>query len=262
MNFSVSNIGWVGENDECVYTVMKECGFAGLEIAPTRVLPENPYDDLDKAKKWSNMLKNFEGFVIPSMQSIWYGRSEKIFGSDDERSALISYTKKAIDFAEVIGCGNLVFGCPRNRFMPYDGEIETAVRFFKELGDYAYDHHTIIGMEANPPIYNTNFINTTTAAIEFIERVGSKGFMLNLDLGTMVENGESVDILKDKGKLINHIHISEPGLKPIQRRDIHKHLADYLRDIEYERFISIEVGRQDDISELDGMMKYVRNIFG
>ena len=262
MRFSISNIGWTAEYDERVYVLMNEHGFTGLEIAPTRIFPENPYDDLSKAETWSKAVKSTQGFVVPSMQSIWYGRSEKIFGSDEERSELISYTKKAIDFAEAIRCGNLVFGCPRNRSMPDDADIEIAVSFFKELGDYAYDHHTVVAMEANPPIYNTNFINTTESAIELIESVDSQGFLLNLDLGTMVENGETVDVLKDKGHLINHVHISEPGLKPIQHRDIHKQLACYLHDMGYDRFVSIEVGRQDDIAELDGTMKYVRSIFG
>ncbi len=262
MNLSISNIGWIAENDERVYAQMKESGFTGLEIAPTRIFPENPYNDLDKAKEWTFVLKSEMGFVVPSMQSIWYGRSEKIFGSDDERSALISYTKKAIDFAEAIGCGNLVFGCPRNRSIPDGGDAEIAVRFFKELGDYAFEHHTVVAMEANPPIYNTNFINTTKDAIELIERVNSRGFLLNLDMGTMVENGESIDVLRNAGHLINHVHISEPGLKLIQQSDIHHRLDEYLSDIGYNRFVSIEVGKQDDIAELDSTMKYVKNIFG
>ncbi len=262
MNLSISNIGWTAEDDERVYTLMEESGFAGLEIAPTRIFTENPYDDLSKAEKWARALKYTHGFVIPSMQSIWYGRSERVFGSNDERNALIAYTKKAIDFAETIECSNLVFGCPRNRSMPDNGDSEIAVSFFKELGDYAYSHHTVVAMEANPPMYNTNFINTTEDAIKLVERVDSKGFLLNLDVGTMVENGESVDILKDKWHLINHVHISEPGLKPIQHRDIHKQLAGYLRDVGYNRFVSIEVGKQEDMNMLVEMVNYVEEIFG
>lgn len=261
MKLAISNIGWTAENDEYVYARMNEYGFTGLEIAPTRIFPENPYYDPGRAQEWARSMKSVYGFAIPSMQSIWYGRSEKICGSADERAVLISYTKKAIDFAEAIGCGNLVFGCPRNRSISDDGDVEISVRFFKEIGDYAADHHTIVALEANPPIYNTNFINTTKDAIELIERVDSNGFLLNLDVGTMVENCESMDVVRDKGHLINHVHISEPGLKPIQHRNIHKLLADYLRDEKYQRFVSIEVGRQDNVEELDNMMKYVSSVF-
>ena len=261
IHFSVSNIGWTSENDQLVYNIMRAEGFSGLEIAPTRIFPDRPYDNMFSAKKWKEELYSQYGLTISSMQSIWYGRSELIFGTNNEREILISYTKKAIDFAEIIGCENLVFGCPRNRSMPEGGDVKVAVDFFRTLGDYAYNHHTVIAMEANPPIYNTNFLNTTLDAINFVEKVDSKGVLLNLDLGTMIENGEEVDILREKESFINHVHISEPHLKPIQRREIHKRLANYLRDVNYDRFVSIEVGKQDNIGELEAMMNFVHNIF-
>lgn len=262
MKLSISNIGWDAKEDQLVYELMQKYGFTGLEIAPTRIFPEDPYENRAKAREWMEHVKALWGFTVPSMQSIWYGRSEKIFGSEDERDALILYTKKAIDFAQAIGCGNLVFGCPKNRSIPEGGKEETAVRFFKTLGDYAYACHTVIAMEANPPVYNTNFLNTTKSAIEFVEQVGSKGLLLNLDVGTMIENGESVEILKGREELIHHVHISEPGLKPIQKRDLHKKLLSVLWEVRYERYVSIEAGRQGDIGTLIKMMDYVKEIFG
>lgn len=108
MRLSISNIGWVSESDEQIYKIMKKLDFQGLEIAPTRIFPESPYDKSEDAKKWSESLKNEYGFCVPSMQSIWYGRQEKIFHSPEDREALTEYTKKAIDFeqqsAEVIWC--------------------------------------------------------------------------------------------------------------------------------------------------------------
>ena len=53
MNLSISNIVWTKENDEFVYAIMKENGFVGLEIAPTRIFPEQPYNKLDAAKTWA-----------------------------------------------------------------------------------------------------------------------------------------------------------------------------------------------------------------
>ena len=262
MKLSISNIGWSGENDLVVYQMMKDMGFKGLEIAPTRIFPENPYDRLGEADKWSKDIKKKYGFAIPSMQSIWYGRSEKIFGSEEDRSALIAYTKKAIVFAETIGCGNLVFGCRRNRSIPDDGDIEIAISFFKEIGDYAYEHHTVVAMEANPPIYNTNYINETKSAIALIEKVESDGFKLNLDIGTMIANEEDVSVLYGKECLINHVHVSEPGLKTIERRLLHRTLFKLLTDYGYEGFVSIEVGNQKSVAALAKMMKYTQEIFG
>ena len=43
MKFSITNIAWTSEYDEQMYHAMKNSGFTGLEIAPTRIYPEHPY---------------------------------------------------------------------------------------------------------------------------------------------------------------------------------------------------------------------------
>lgn len=261
MKLSISNISWDAENDTTVYGLMKKYGYFGLEIAPTRIFPENPYDKLYDAKVWAEELKDTQGFVVTSMQSIWYGRQEKIFGTNEERQFLIDYTKKAVDFAEIIGCRNLVFGCPRNRNLTENADVSVAISFFKILGDYALEHNTVIGMEANPPIYNTNYINDTSAALRLIEQVDSEGFKLNLDVGTMIENGEKLDELIGKVNYINHVHISEPGLKRIEERSFHEELRRVLDKENYHGYISIEMSKREKVAEIEQTLEYVKNIF-
>lgn len=262
MKLSISNIAWEEKDDAQVYKWMKQYGFTGLEIAPTRIFPDRPYEKVGEAEAWSKKLLAENGFVVPSMQSIWYGRNEKLFGTEEERNILNTYTREAVDFAEVIGCRNLVFGCPRNRAVPDGGNAEMAVSFFRELGNYASEHETVIGMEANPPIYNTNYINDTLSALELIHRVDSQGFRLNLDVGTMIQNGEKAEELVGNVKLINHVHISEPGLKTIENRELHRELCRILKEEGYDGFISIEMGKKEDISFIEDVMKYVQEIFG
>lgn len=261
MNLSISNIAWAPEQDANVYKMMRSYGYSGLEIAPTRIFPENPYEDLETAKSWAKSLKEREGFQISSMQSIWFGRTERLFGTKEEKNLLIDYTKKAIDFAAAIGCGNLVFGCPKNRIFPEGASSKDAITFFKELGDYAYSKGTTIGMEANPEIYGTNYINDTTSAIDLIKSVDSKGFHLNLDVGTMIANAESVNLLKGNIGFVNHVHISEPHLKPLKERELHKELAEYMKENDYQGYISIEMARQDDMQILENCLAYIKEIF-
>lgn len=262
MKLSISNIGWKTENDKAVYVYMKQYGYLGLEIAPTRIFPEDPYDRNQEAKNWAESLEINEGFVISSMQSIWYGRQEKIFGTDEERQTLIDYTKKAIDFAESIKCKNIVFGCPQNRSCPEGVDASKGIDFFKQLGEYALLHNTVIGIEANPPLYNTNYINDTLAAFDLINQVDSEGVRINLDVGTMIQNKERIDELIGRVRLINHVHISEPGLKLIERREIHKRLYEILLNENYGGFVSIEMGRMDDLIKIKNTITYVREIFG
>lgn len=269
MKLSISNIAWIGEQDETVYDWMQNLGFSGLEIAPTRIFPKRPYEHLEEAAEWAKKLKEEYGFTVPSMQSIWFGRTERVFGTEEERTALLDYTRKAIDFAEAVGCHNLVFGCPRNRNMPEMSEeyaascMNLAITFFRELGEYAREHGTVIGMEANPPMYHTNFVNTTKEALDLVERVDSRGFLLNLDVGTMLANGEDCTELEERIGLINHVHISEPGLKPVQKRPLHQELKKLLQEERYGGFVSVEMGRTEDRSPdaVKDAMSYVRSIF-
>ena len=267
MKLSISNIGWEEKNDIEVYHLMKKYGFLGIEIAPTRWVKEQPYEHIEEAVKIAENLKQQYGFEVPSMQSIWFGKQERVFVSEEERSELVNYTKKAIDYASAIGCKNLVFGSPRNRNVSEEWNLsetqveEIATAFFKELGDYAAAKGVVLAMEANPPIYNTNFVNTTEEAIELVNTVASQGFLVNLDLGTMIANQEDIALLQENIPAIHHIHISEPGLKSIQKRELHGALAELLRAKNYQGYVSIEVGKQEDLELLEEMMKYVAEVF-
>lgn len=268
MKLSISNIGWEAKNDIAVYELMKKYGFIGVEIAPTRWISDKPYEHTKEAVEIATKLKEQYGFVISSMQSIWFGKNERIFSSKEEREELLQYTKEAIDYASEIGCKNLVFGCPRNRNIAEEWGLsketveEIAVQFFRELGEYALAKGTVVAMEANPPIYNTNYMNTTMEAILLVEKVNSKGFLLNLDVGTMLQNEEAVALLEGKGTLFNHVHISEPGLKIIESRRLHKELYNLLVQEKYDNFVSIEMGKQEDVAKIEEIMKYIVEVFG
>lgn len=261
IKLSISNIAWPKENDAEMYQFLKDVGFQGLEIAPTRVFPENPYDKLEDAGRWAALLKKEYGLDVPSMQSIWYGHQEKIFGTKEERKILIDYTKKAINFAETIGCKNLVFGNPKNRDTDdVDGNYLTAIEFFHEIGDYAFEHNTTIAIEPNPTIYNTRFLNFTEQAAEMVYKCGSEGLKINVDLGTIIYNGEDLNFLKQVPEFINHVHISEPGLKQIENNPLHQELFDILYSIGYDKYVSIEMGCQQDIRQVKSIIKYAKEI--
>ena len=261
MNLSISNLAWNLEDNDAVYSLMQKYGFTGLEIAPTKIFSTDPYSQLEQVASWASALKSQYTFCIPSIQSIWYGRIEKLFGTEVERKTLLDYTKSAIDFASAIECKNLVFGCPKNRTRPENADESIAIEFFKELGDYAFSKATCIGLEANPEIYGTNFVNTTSQALELIKQVDSEGFKLNLDIGTMIQNEEPVSLLYGNTYLLNHVHISEPLLKKIEVREIHRELFNFLRFENYKGFISIEIGLQNSISDIEDVIKYVASTF-
>lgn len=261
MKLSISNIAWSSEHDQEMYLFLMENGFSGLEIAPTRIIPENPYEKTDSAKLFSKELKEKYNLVISSMQSILYGRTERLFGSEHERKILMNYTKTAIDFASQIDCKNLVFGSPKNRIIESIEQYPMGLEFFNELGNYAFQKNTCLSIEANPTIYNTNYINNTNEAFKLVREANSEGFKVNIDLGTIIYNNEEIDVILNNIDSVNHIHISEPNLVLIEKRDLHDRLAVLLMNSSFDHFVSIEMKNMDNIKNVKETIRYIKGVF-
>ncbi|MDL2253355.1 sugar phosphate isomerase/epimerase [Ruminococcaceae bacterium OttesenSCG-928-I18] len=242
MKLAASHIAWNAGQDEQAFSLLREYGFSGLEIAPTRVAGPMPYERLAEAAVFAGRMADGYGLRVCSMQSIWYGQLGSLFGA--EREELLEYTKAAIRFARAAGIPNLVFGCPKNRILPKGGREEEAVGFFRQVGEYAAEQGTCFALEANPALYGTNFMNHTADALAMARRVDSRGCKVNLDFGAIVANGEDLGALQGRIGEINHVHISEPNLVAIEERPEHRYLAEMLREEKYEGYVSLEMREQ------------------
>lgn len=279
MNLSISNIAWGVKDDAELYSFLTAQNFQGIEIAPTRIFPVRPYDNLLDAAKFARQVDQRYGLRISSLQSIWYGRQENIFDSKESYDSLLRYSKQAVLFAEAMGCHNLVFGCPKSRNIPVGMEKDEAIKiaksFFLEIGEFAKEHHSVWALEANSVIYHTNFINTTSEAIELVKMINHEGCKLNLDLGTVIYNSNLLYSQSDKDEtvklneikrvlqkaipLANHIHISEPWLKPIRKRKLHDLLFEMCIQLGYAHYISVEMGNNGSVEDVKKVIRYIRN---
>ncbi len=259
MKLAVSHIAWLPQEDDAALSLLARHGYAGVEVAPTRVAGEGPYEKPEVAAAFAAAVKQRYGLAVCSLQSIWFGCAGSMFGP--EQADLLAYTQKAILFAQAAGAGNLVFGNPKNRVRPQDVSADVAVPFFRELGDFASQHQTVLALEANPPVYGTNYMNATPDAFAVAAQVNSAGCGVNLDVGTMVIQDESADMLAGKVDRINHVHISEPGLAMIEERPLHRALAERLRREGYEGYVSIEM-KQQPLENVERAVQYVAEVFG
>ncbi len=261
MKLSISNIGFDDNQKEKVYELLNKYKYSGLEIAPSIFVGENPYDKNDIAAQKAKKLYDDYKLKISSMQSIWYGCTGNIF-VEDEALNLIEYTKKAVLFAKEIECGNLVFGCPKNRFIPEGKNEKDAEGFFNAIAKFACENNTNIALEANPEIYGTNFCNKSEQAFNFAKNI--EGLKMNYDLGTLLINGESLEVLQENIKLVNHVHVSEKELMPIsdakERRILHRELAKLLKNANYNNYVSIEM-KKCDLNQVEKIIYQVAEDF-
>lgn len=256
MTLAISNIAWSDENDKKMYEFLNNNSINYLEIAPTRLVKEKPYDNLNKACKIKKDLKENYNLKIISMQSVLFGETGNIFTNEEVKSHL----KKAIDFASKLDINNIVFGCPKNRNINNISENKI-VNTFKELSEYAKNRNVILSLEANPKIYNTNFINTTKEALDFVKLINIDSLKVNLDLGTIIENDEDIEYISKEINLINHVHISMPYLKEIDlNNDKLIKLMEKLKENNYNKCISIEMGNINNIKKTKEILLKVRGL--
>lgn len=256
---SASNIGWPKEYDEAVYAALQAAGFAGVEIAPTRIFPAPPYDNLSAAVLFGGYLHQKYGLAVPSMQSIWYGQTGNIF-VPEEAEALLAYTEEAFAFAHALHCPSLVFGCPKNRHRPEGADPAAAEAFFDKAGRLAMRYGVRLALEANSPRY-TNYLNTTAEVFALVKKLGNPGLAVNLDLGAILDNGERLRDFAADLSWVSHVHISEPGLAPIQPRPEQEELAMMLGAAGYRGFVSIEMGAGETDAPVLSAMQRIAEVF-
>jgi D-psicose/D-tagatose/L-ribulose 3-epimerase len=245
MKLAASNIAWDPDEDDVVASILRERGFTGVEIAPSKRW-ESPTDATNSEiasyrNEWAE-----RGLKIIAMQALLYGRPDlQLFGSEIVRRELRGYLTLLIEMAHGLGADALVFGAPRNRKrggMPLEEATNIAVDFFRDVGAIASARSCVICIEPNPTSYDCDFITTTEEAVAFCERIASRSVKVNGDVGSMVTNREdpAVTVLSVLPWL-GHFHASEPALVEITDGIHQRKAAATLRQHDYAGWVSVEM---------------------
>jgi sugar phosphate isomerase/epimerase len=241
--------------------ILKKYGVRYIDAAPTLLCKDiesaNPSDITDHHKQY--------GIKIAAMQSLLYPfPSISLFDDASSRSVLMGYLRKVFSLSCKLGVQNLVFGSPKNRLVrdPSVFSTKVAVDIFREIAEAAKEYGCIICFEANPKEYGCNFMTGTQEAIEFVRTVNHDCFKLNLDVSTILLNGENLDsILADGRDLVQHIHLSSPFIRDIIGLD-HSSIRSALEKYNYLGCLSMEsmFAEDDDLLRLENNIRcFVEN---
>lgn len=249
MRLAASNIAWEPGEDDAVADVLREHGFAGVEIAPSKRW-DSPMDATPKQIAAYRAAWEHRGLKVVAMQALLFGRSDlQLFGSATVRRALREYLIALVEMAHGLGAHALVFGSPKNRKrgkMSIDEANAIAVEFFREVGAVAASRGCVICIEPNPPVYDCDFINTTAEAVALCKAVASRGFKVNGDTGAMMTNGEDpARTIESSLPALVHFHASEPALAELAHEAHHQGAAAALRAGKYDGWVSIEMRATD-----------------
>ncbi len=253
---AVSTIAWAAVDDQRVAALIHASNGHGVEVAPTREW-ERPLEASEDEVADYRQLWEREHLSIAALQALFYGRPDlQLFRDDDTLARTLAYLCGIIRLGAMLGAGSLVFGSPKNRLThgrDADSVQAIATEFFREAGEVAARHGTVVCVEANPVEYGGDFVTTVAEARQLVDRVRHPGFGLHLDIGGMILSGEDIpDVIRECGDQIRHFHVSEPFLAPVHSGDTdHETIAEALRDVGYDGWVSIEMRPDPEHSVTD-----------
>lgn len=230
---------------------VKEIGYDGLEIAPftlAQYVTEIPLATRDAIRAKAESA----GLDILGIHWILVGPEGMHVTHPDAavRARTANYLKDLAHFCADVGGKVAIFGSPKQRNvvegMTYEQAFDNAAAVFDEAMPVFADRGVTLCMEHLSP-QETNFCHTADQTVELIERIGHPNFRLLLDTKAMTEEpaGRPATIRKH-AKHLAHYHANDANLEGPGFGDVDfGPIFDALRDIGYDRYVSVEVFKFD-----------------
>ncbi len=268
MLLSVSNIAWHKGDDHEFFDLLKEFGFRGIDVAPTKIWPDWKVTG-DSAQILRERL-TASGLSAVGMQSIFFGTEGlNLFAQPEQWLATKRHLRRVALIAQWIGATRVVFGAPNNRDpngVPESAVREIAKRRLRKLGAIFSERGAVLCLEPVPIVAGGRFLCTTMEAADFVRDVSHPGIGLNLDAAFLA--GEEVPIeqaVRDCADVIAHVHASEPGLGNFAEPKVdHGIIGWALKNIGYSGAVAIEMRAVDGLEDknLRLAMTVVRQCYG
>ncbi len=246
MKLSITSFAWEPEDDKYIADLLNQLDVKSIDTTPQRIT-SNISNTNDPEVDAFLEFWNEKNIFITALQSLLHKQPDlQLFNTKEAREKTLEQLKKTIDFAACIGVDKLVFGSYQNRKL-FDTDknvaLGIAVDFFSNIGEYAAKNHIKFCIEPVSKHYGCEFLTTTKDTVDLLKKINSPGLGLNLDIGAMTLNNEDyVKTLEYSFAHIEHIHISEPDLKPIGTLNTdHKLIADTLISMGYNKYLTIEM---------------------
>lgn len=241
MNLALSNLAWDFKDNDVIFNKLKEKNILQIEGVLSKI---DNWNDLNKFKiiEFKKTLNKF-GIKIKTIQSIFYNVTCNGIGDTD---VIINHIKKLITYCELLNVDIMVFGSPNLRV----GDIDEAViNSFQLIDELLSKTNIEISIEPNSKIYGGNYFYSLNEIVNFINTNNFKKIKTMVDTHNLVLEGycPSEQFIKYKS-YINHIHISEPGLKPISDIETHIKFCNTLKQYNYNKTITYEVNQLNDFN--------------
>jgi sugar phosphate isomerase/epimerase len=230
-------------------------GIKGIEVAPSRIWTDT-WKGLspDQVSMYRREIES-SGLRVVGLHSLFFDQPELGLFKPETRAATLDFLVHLSSVCRDLGGRTLVWGSGRRRGNVSKQEaIDQSLRFLSELCARVEPHGTCFCFEPLGP-KDSDFINSAFEAISIASRLDHPAFAVQLDAKALFENGEdNLDtFVAAKSRLI-HFHANQPGLGHLGQGPVnHQKMGEFLRQISYDGFISIEqrlLSESDPISDI------------
>ncbi len=270
MKLSISNIAWPLTLERQVLNLLNKSNLKYIDIAPSKYfsnLKDVSHHEIESLKNYFSSY-NIE---LAGMQSLLYElKGVNIFNSRNQRLIILAYLESTIKLAESLKVKNLVFGSAQNRNIQVKiterEKEEIALEFFLKLASIAESHNVNICLEAQPKIYNSNYLNTINEVMELIKKISHPSIKLQLDIGSMILNKEEpAKYIPNISTAVAHIHLSEPHLSPLENySEFQTNCAQLIKNYLDNKIVCIEMltnRAADPIQSISQSIKLAKELY-
>ncbi len=219
-------------------------GLAGVEVAPSRAWTNTWHNLTPKMVRSYRKDVEDAGLGVVGQHSPFYDPPELgLFRDTETRAQSLDYLVHLSAVCRDLGGRTLIWGGGRRRGDVAEAAALTeAQAFMADLCRRIEGHDTCFCFEPLGP-GETDFINSAFDALAIVEAVGHPGLRMQLDAKALVANAEATnEPFWAAAPHLVHFHANEPGFGVLGTSGAVDHgaLGRFLREIDYQDFVSIE----------------------
>jgi D-psicose/D-tagatose/L-ribulose 3-epimerase len=240
MKLSLSNLAWDTPDNDQILSILNANNVSNIEGVLSKI------DDWDKLTndvllEYKKKL-NFYNIKMESIQSIFY--NVKCDGINDTE-IVYKHIDRLIEICKILGVKVMVFGSPTMRKGIIDDSLSN---IFKRIDESLNNTNITLVIEPNSKVYNGDYFHNIKEIVDFIENNKFINIKTMIDTHNLeLEGYDPIIELKKYYDYISHIHISEVKLIPITNPEKHIKLSNELKKIGYDKIITYEVLKCDNI---------------
>ena len=247
--FGISNIAY--ESLPNGHSVLQTCDISQVELAPTTLCPWTEFT--------AQTVLDYEtqhNVKVFSLQSVFYGTNIVIARN---YSRAFAHLCKVLDICTKAHVPKITFGSPRARTQTCESDTEIIQLLVKACATKFPNVNICI--EPNATEYGCTYLTTLEQALDFVKIINLPNVKIQLDVGNLILEQDSIDVLKTCVYRIGAVHISDKQLGPILTADSHKYVAQFLQDIEYSGHISLEMRQPETLADLVDELETAQTLY-